>query len=163
MEKVNTVSIGGINFNITKSGYRILSAFDSFLFLNISTAEEKLQIERQLAEYLKINSEQAGVSVDRYLAYDAVEFTVEKEKLNYFPNAKPRGAQKLFRDTDSNIFGGVCAGLGNYFNIDAVIVRLLFVILTFFGPGIIVYIILWIVLKEQPALYSEFNYGNRRV
>jgi phage shock protein PspC (stress-responsive transcriptional regulator) len=48
------------------------------------------------------------------------------------------------------VIGGVCGGLGNYLNIDPVIVRILFVLLAVFGgSGVLVYIILWIVIPEQ--------------
>lgn len=54
-------------------------------------------------------------------------------------------------DTDKK-FGGVCAGLGEYFGIDSTIVRLLTVILTFltgFVPGIIIYLIAWGIIPHR--------------
>jgi len=57
---------------------------------------------------------------------------------------------KLYRSATDKMLGGVCAGLGNYFNIDRTIVRLFFVVLTLLGGfGPLVYIILWIVIPQE--------------
>lgn len=64
----------------------------------------------------------------------------------------------LYRSVSRRIFAGVCAGLGNYFNIDPVIVRLLFFLLAFFGGGgLIIYIVLWIVIPEEPIINQSIN------
>lgn len=64
--------------------------------------------------------------------------------------------KKLYRSTDDYIVGGVCAGLGEYFNIDPVIVRILFILLTLGnGVGLVVYIILMIVLPKRG--HGEYN------
>jgi phage shock protein C len=45
---------------------------------------------------------------------------------------------------------GVCAGVAEYFGIDPVIVRIIFVLLALAGgPGFLLYIILWIVMPES--------------
>jgi len=51
------------------------------------------------------------------------------------------------------MIAGVCGGLGEYFNIDATLVRLIFAILAFAGVGmsVILYIVLWIVMPLPPA------------
>jgi phage shock protein PspC (stress-responsive transcriptional regulator) len=56
------------------------------------------------------------------------------------------------------MLGGVCAGLGNYFNIDATIVRLLFVLLVVMGgSGVLLYIILWIIMPREDLSYPSSN------
>jgi len=64
--------------------------------------------------------------------------------------------KKLYRSTNYRQIAGVCGGLGEYFNIDPIIFRMLFVALLFGGgSGILIYIIMWIfvpvksVEKEQ--------------
>ena len=60
------------------------------------------------------------------------------------------GARRLYRDENDKILGGVCAGLANYFGIDIVIVRIIFVVLAIsFGFGLIPYIILWIAVPSS--------------
>lgn len=64
--------------------------------------------------------------------------------------------KKLMRSTTDRMVAGVCGGLAEYFNIDATLVRALFVIVTLFGgSGILIYLILWIVMPEQPAAGVE--------
>jgi phage shock protein PspC (stress-responsive transcriptional regulator) len=53
-------------------------------------------------------------------------------------------------DTDRKI-GGVCGGLGEYFDKDPTIFRILFVALTLFlGGGILLYIIMWLIMPRKP-------------
>ncbi len=58
-------------------------------------------------------------------------------------------SKKLVRVTDEGIIGGVCAGLGRYFNIDAAKVRIAWIIFCLLGgSGILVYLILWLVMPK---------------
>jgi phage shock protein PspC (stress-responsive transcriptional regulator) len=60
----------------------------------------------------------------------------------------------LTRSTTNRMVAGVCAGLGNYFNIDPTVVRLLFVLGIFLaGPAVLlVYIIMAVVTPEETAV-----------
>ncbi len=61
--------------------------------------------------------------------------------------------KRLYRDQQRKILGGVCAGLANYFNVDAVWIRLLFALLMFaYGTAILLYIILWIAVPGASNL-----------
>lgn len=63
------------------------------------------------------------------------------------PRTQPK---KLRRSLDDKIIAGVCGGLGKYFDVDPLIFRILFVLLTIFGgSGVLLYIILWIVIPEK--------------
>ena len=60
-------------------------------------------------------------------------------------------AKKLYRSTTDKMIGGVAGGLAEYFDIDATLIRVLFIVVVFLGGGgIIAYIILWIVVPEKP-------------
>jgi phage shock protein C len=57
--------------------------------------------------------------------------------------------KKLYR-SNSRIIGGICGGLGNYFNIDESLIRILFVILLFTPfPIILTYLLLWISIPKE--------------
>lgn len=79
--------------------------------------------------------------------------------------------KKLFRDINNKLLGGVSSGLACYFNLDATIVRLLWVLLTICsGPWtIIVYTLMWIILPQgDSAVYnvepdSEFQPKSKNV
>jgi phage shock protein C len=65
---------------------------------------------------------------------------------------------RLYRSLEHRVIGGVAGGLAEYFDIDPVIVRLVFVIVTFAGGGgLLVYLILWIVLPENPIPNFAFH------
>ena len=54
--------------------------------------------------------------------------------------------KKLYRSKTDSKIAGICSGIGDYFEIDPVIIRLLFLLGFFLGGGLIVYIIGWIVI-----------------
>ncbi len=61
--------------------------------------------------------------------------------------------KRLYRSTKEKMIGGVCGGLAEYFDIDPVLIRILFVVATFVGgSGILAYIICWIIIPEEPRV-----------
>ena len=60
----------------------------------------------------------------------------------------------LRRSRKERMIAGVCAGLAHHFALDITLVRVLYVLVSVLSaafPGILVYIILWIVIPEEPA------------
>ena len=63
--------------------------------------------------------------------------------------------RKLFRSRDDRMIAGVCSGLGKYFSVDPTLIRLLFVFTAILGgPGLVAYIIFWIVVPPEPEVTS---------
>lgn len=60
--------------------------------------------------------------------------------------------KRLYRSKKDKVLGGICGGLGEYFEIDPVLIRILWVILTVLsvGAGIIAYLICWIIIPQKP-------------
>jgi len=59
--------------------------------------------------------------------------------------------KRLYRSGKERVLGGVCGGVGEYFNIDPTIVRLLWILLIFaFGAGILFYLIAWLIVPRNP-------------
>lgn len=59
--------------------------------------------------------------------------------------------KRLYRSRKDRMLGGVCSGLGTYFNIDPVLIRLAWVVGFFVGGvGFLAYIIAWIIIPEEP-------------
>jgi phage shock protein C len=57
--------------------------------------------------------------------------------------------RKLYRSETQRMLAGVCGGLAEYFNIDATVMRVLFLILAVFGGlGIVLYLVMWIVVPD---------------
>ena len=60
------------------------------------------------------------------------------------------GGKRLLRIRQGRIVAVVCAGLGAYFGVDVNLVRLAFGVLTvFYGFGILLYLIAWLILPEE--------------
>ena len=57
--------------------------------------------------------------------------------------------QKLYRSDTDKMICGVCGGLGEYFNVDSTIIRLVWAIFTCMGPGILAYIVAAIIIPRQ--------------
>ncbi len=64
--------------------------------------------------------------------------------------------KRLTRSTRDKMLGGVCGGIAEYMMVDPTIVRLVFALATFFTvvfPGILIYLIMWIVVPKEPTIY----------
>jgi phage shock protein C len=62
--------------------------------------------------------------------------------------------KQLYRSRENSMIGGVCAGLGEYFDIDPTLVRLLFVFGVFLGiPGalVLIYLVMLILVPQEPV------------
>ncbi len=69
---------------------------------------------------------------------------------------------RLYRSSDNKVIAGVCGGLGEYFDIDPMIIRALFVLAFFMsGTGVLLYIVLWLIIPENPT-YATFSRDNIR-
>ncbi len=62
------------------------------------------------------------------------------------------GMRRLYRSGNEKIFGGVCGGIAEYFNVDPVLIRLLWIIGLFVSVGalILAYFIFWIIIPRNP-------------
>jgi phage shock protein C len=59
--------------------------------------------------------------------------------------------RRLYRSRTNRKLAGVCGGLAQYFNADPTLMRVLFVVLALLGgPGLLIYLLLWIVVPEEP-------------
>lgn len=60
--------------------------------------------------------------------------------------------KRLYRSRQDRMIAGVCGGIGHYLNIDPTLIRLALLLLAIWGGGgILVYIIAWIVIPEEPV------------
>lgn len=58
--------------------------------------------------------------------------------------------KKLLRSIDNRMICGVCGGIGNYFNVDSTLIRLVWVLASILGgSGLLVYIIAAIIIPEE--------------
>ena len=59
--------------------------------------------------------------------------------------------RKLYRSRTDRKLAGVCGGLAQYFNLDATLMRVLFVVLAVLGgSGLLLYVAMWIIIPKEP-------------
>ena len=60
--------------------------------------------------------------------------------------------KKLYLSNTDKKIGGVCGGLGEYFDIDPTLVRVIFILIALLsvGLGVIAYILIWMVIPRKP-------------
>lgn len=67
-------------------------------------------------------------------------------------------AQRLYRSRTNKVFAGVCGGLAEYFDVDPIIIRILFVLMVLFGgSGILLYIAAIIIVPLKPYSPADFE------
>lgn len=184
MKKNISINISGIIFHIEEDGYETLRKYlDSIkrYFASFEDSSEILiDIESRIAEIFlaKLNEGKQVItsedvnsliatmgSVSDFKAAEEQELGAEEfasqegknKNQSSSSGAAREASKKLYRDQKRKIAGGICAGLGHYFNIDPVWPRLLFALLVLgsYGSLLIVYIILWIVLPASEELEEE--------
>ncbi len=63
----------------------------------------------------------------------------------------PSGPKRFYRSRKNRQLAGVCGGIGEYFDVDPVLVRLLWIFFTLAGGGgLLAYLIAWLVVPEAP-------------
>ncbi len=60
--------------------------------------------------------------------------------------------KRLTRSSNDRMLAGICSGIANYMAVDPTVVRLVFALATFFTvvfPGVLIYLIMWIVVPKE--------------
>ncbi|KAF2513606.1 PspC domain-containing protein [Flavobacterium zhairuonense] len=163
MNKTVNINLGGMFFHIDEDAYlKLTRYFDAIKrSLNNSSGQDEIikDIEMRVSELLteKQKSEKHVVGlkdVDEVIAVmgQPEDYRIEDEESQNqsFNNYGARQHKKLYRDKEKGMIGGVATGLGHYFGVDAVWIKILFLIFVFagFGTGILAYFVLWIVTPE---------------
>ena len=164
MNKTVNINLGGMFFHIDEDAYQKLTRyFDAIKrSLSNSSGQEEIikDIEMRVSELLnekqKSDKHVVGLKdVDEVITVmgQPEDYIIEEDNSNNqnqsFNNHSNRSIKKLYRDKDKGMIGGVASGLGHYFGIDTVWIRLILIISVWgFGTGVLAYIILWIVTPE---------------
>ncbi len=184
MKKNISINISGIIFHIEEDGYdtlrKYLDSVNKYFGAFEDSSEILADIEGRIAEIFltKLNEGKQVItaedvsflittmgSVNDFKAAEEQDMPAgesarqeQSQKAGSFSSSgKTSANKKLFRDQKRKIVGGVCAGLGHYFNIDPIWPRLLFALLVLgsYGGLLLVYIIFWIVLPASTELEDE--------
>jgi phage shock protein PspC (stress-responsive transcriptional regulator) len=163
-----SINLGGYSFNIDEDAYAELKHYLKNLELHFageeSSSEILSDIETRMAELFrtKITSYKQVINMEDVRQSISVLGTPEDISDNNGPTAKEKfaspGYHRMYRDPDHRIIGGVCSGMGAYWDIDPVIVRIIFVALALGGGlGLLVYLILYIVIPEAKTTAQKIE------
>jgi phage shock protein PspC (stress-responsive transcriptional regulator) len=165
MKQTYSVNIGGRAYNIDNDAYELLDRYlkDISSRLSDSDLESMEDIESRVADIFdeRISSPMQVVSIEMVRRAMAIigrpdMFGGQKRGFSYHDPAQPK---RLYRSTTNKVFGGVFGGLGEYFDIDPNLLRVLGVVLfllTFFACAL-AYIIMWIVIPKEPYYGQSTN------
>jgi phage shock protein PspC (stress-responsive transcriptional regulator) len=183
MKPTIKVSIGGIAFNLEENAYRLLKQYLDRLQAHYEKFDGGKEIvddiELRITELLRerISSTEQVISetiIKEVIAIlgqpEEMESNEQDPDVGFSKKNKKEIRKKLYRDMDNRVLGGVCSGLAAYFNIDVVLVRILFVV--FFigfsilhfslfrmtgGTALLIYVILWIVTPAARTVQQRYE------
>lgn len=168
MKKTVTVNLGGFVFHIDEDACLRLESYLKKIESGLSNNEEAREvihdIELRLSELLKERLGSSRQVINMEDVNHVIKIMGEPEDINEGAGTKQEGSssasggfgKRMYRDPDNRVLGGVGAGLGSYFGIDPVVVRILLV-LTFFAFGPLLYIVLWIAMPEAKTAAQKLE------
>ncbi len=159
MKLTVSINLGGYSFNIDEDAYAELKRYLKNLEIHFaaeeSSAEILADIETRMADLFRagITSYKQVITIDDVRKVISVMGTPEDlsddEGTTSRETFTSPGYHRMYRDPDHRIIGGVCAGMGAYWRIDPLIIRIIFLALILAGGiGVLIYLILYIVLPE---------------
>ena len=184
MKKTENISLAGYSFKIELDAYTELEKYLNDIravFAADENAEEiASDIEERIAELLSercwngtvvnlgmIEAIKEQIGDPKTMAEEKAEAAPEKTSGN---DPRPQTVRKkIYRNVDERVFGGVCSGLGTYFGIDKVLVRIFFLLIFFItfistvehgdGPWfmftVLAYIALWIAMPAARTVEQK--------
>ena len=167
MNKTVNINLSGIFFHIDEDAYlklqRYLEAIKRSFTNTQGRAEIIADIEARIAELFN-ERVQNDKQVIRIKEVDEVisimgqpeDYLVDEEIFEDEPyndsqqKSKSAFSKKLFRDKDNSYIGGVASGIGHYLGVDAIWIRLVWVLLALGSAGtlIFIYVLFWILVPE---------------
>lgn len=182
MKKAIRIHISGYIFNIDEDAYSILEKWLDSVSKQYENEEDGDEIfkdiEMRVAELFndKVGAI-GGVSIKEVNDViqimgqpEEFEETEKKEEKNtksentFSERRKTTKQKRLYRDIDDHVISGVCSGLGKYFGIDPVLVRLAFLLAIIIGGfGTILYVILWIIIPKAETVSQKLEMNGEPV
>jgi len=181
MNKTISIHLQGVPFLFEDQAYDALENYLTSIRKILESeegCEEIIQdVELRVIELLQ----QKGFDIHRVVKVTDIDEIITKigkpeEFYNTDSNRKESTSfestnpKRLFRDKDSAVLGGICAGIAAYFNIDVIVVRALYIIAFLgLGAGFLLYLVLWIIIpaantnSEKLQMKGQaVNLGNLR-
>ncbi len=163
-----SINIGGYPFNIDEDAYAELKRYLRSLELHFageeSTSEILSDIEARIAELFraKLSAYKQVITLPDVREVISVLGSPEDISGGGIDSRGGRtsrtGNHRMYRDPDRRIIGGVCSGIGAYWNIEPLVVRVIFLALVLAGGlGVLIYLILYIALPEAKTTSQKIE------
>jgi phage shock protein PspC (stress-responsive transcriptional regulator) len=163
MKKTLSINLGGIVFSIDEDAYQTLNRYLNKIkgYFSASDGRDEIMtdIESRIAEMLqdKLGKTREVVTnndIDEVIATmgqpeDFIDPEEQAQEELHGQSQTRKTKKRLFRDPDSRVIGGVCAGISHYFGISPIWLRLILgLAFVIYGFGLLLYILLWIIIPK---------------
>jgi len=169
MNKIIKINLAGQAVSIDEQAYDSLSQYMRSLekyFINTESGKEILEdIEARIAE-LFFATLRSNDFIGEIHVQEAITLMGTAQDMGAEDNDESQDSQaykdpkrkKLFRDKEDAIFGGVCSGIGAYYGLDTIAVRIMFILLVMLaGAPIVAYIILWAIIPAAITAQDRYR------
>jgi phage shock protein PspC (stress-responsive transcriptional regulator) len=174
MKKTFTINISGNIFHIEEDAYERLQGYLLKLknhFGNEAEGREIVSdIESRIGELFQEKSKGENKVITQEWVDDVIaimgtpEDFIQQEGEEEPVIMAVKGKKRLYRDPDSRVIAGVCSGLGAYFKVDPVVIRVLFVLLLLTtGVGFLAYLVLWIAVPKAQSTAQRLEMRGEEV
>ena len=173
MNTTVTIHLAHLLFHIDSDAYDLLKSYLNKLEKSFSKTEGKQEIlediEARIAELFSQYSTREGYVISEQNVKDVIETLgtpedmVEEDFVE--ENTKSESQKKLYRDSEKRIIGGVASGLGHFFGIERVWIRLIIILLILSSVGgiIFIYILLWAIVPEANTTAEKLRMKGKPV
>lgn len=173
MNEISRIHIAKVPYDIEIGAKKEIEKYVGDLEAYSDDKELLQDIEIRITELLEIR----GVRSNGVITHDDIvaireqlgeprEFMGESDA-SLSPEMELSGdaTRKLYRNTDSAVFGGVLSGVASFFRINPLWIRLIFIILMFASAGavVLVYVLLWIALPPARTAAEKLQMAGRPV
>lgn len=171
MEQTISINLAGLVFHIDKPAYEVLNQYLTDIraqLASIPDPEETLQdVESRVAELFEqrlgnrkevisrsdVEAIKAEIGAPSSFGSDHAQEEEQAQQAQPEPDKTEPNMESLTRKPGDAYLGGVCEGIGEYYQFQPVWLRLAFIIgVLFFGTGILIYLALWILLPAKKSL-----------
>ncbi|WP_010134159.1 PspC domain-containing protein [Ochrovirga pacifica] len=173
MNKTININLGGFFFHIDEPAYHILKKYLEAIANSLSDdpngkdeilADIEARISELLSEKIQDNrqvvNEEDIQSIIKIMGQPEDYADVDEGYTEYHSSYQRKStvSKKMFRDGDDKFLGGVASGIGHYFNVDAIWIRILFILLLPAGGfSVYTYIILWVLVPEAKTTAEKLQ------
>lgn len=166
MKKTVSATIKGINFVMEEDAYETLQNYLDRLKTNLNNQEGSEEIiediEIRIAELCskELSEKKTVIELadiqriletlgDPSLFVDDEEEGTHESRSTGASGQQKQSDKRLYRDVENAQIAGVCSGIANFLNIDVLIVRIIWLLIFFFGGfGLLLYLILWVIIPK---------------